>query len=96
MNERCRGGEGDTSCSCGHEKAPSSCAKGPTQSEVSQSALVTLRRHAWVDGSSFPGAFYKSQETTHTHRHTSRGHTEKHSCRALDEADGSRASPRAT
>lgn len=61
-------GEGDTSCSCVHEKAPSSSATGPTQSEVSQSALVTLRRHAWVDGSSFPVPLQKpGTAAAHTH-----------------------------
>lgn len=77
--------EGDTSCSCVNEKAPSSSAKGPTQSEVSQSALVTLRRHAWVDGSSFPVPLQKPGTTnthTHTRRHTYR-HSRRHSCRWL-------------
>lgn len=43
------------------EKAPSSSAKGPTQSEVSQSALVTLHRQPLVAGSGFPVAFIKDR-----------------------------------
>lgn len=71
MNESCCKREGDTSCSCVNEKAPSSSAKGPTQSEVSQSVLVTLHRHAWEDGSSFPVPLQKpGTANTHTHIHT--------------------------
>lgn len=63
-------GEGDTSCSCVHEKAPSSWTAGPTQSEVSQSETP-----GWTAAA--PRCLYKSQELhTHTRTYTSaRTHT---------------------
>ena len=71
MNECCCKGKAIPPVPVSMKKLLHLLAKGPTQSEVSQSALVTLHRHAWVDGSSFPVPLQKpGTANTHTHTHT--------------------------
>lgn len=99
MNECCCKGKAIPPVPVSMKKLLHLLAKGPTQSEVSQSALVTLHRHAWVDGSSFPVPLQKpgtaNTHTLSTHTHTYI-HTQKHSCHALQEVDGSQVWPRTT